>query len=54
MENKVIDIILARMDKLENKIDVLIAFKWQIVGGSILASLILTVAFQLLNAWIKK
>ena len=48
MESKLIDVILNRIDKLESKIDVLIAFKYRIIGGTVIASLIMTAIFQIL------
>lgn len=52
MDNKLIDVILVKIDRLEEKVDRLLEFKWKIVGGTILASLILTGAFQLCLALI--
>ena len=65
MENRVIDIILNRLDKIETKaddrftkieekVDKLLQFKFQIVGGTILASLILTGLFHLALALIER
>jgi hypothetical protein len=36
-----------RMDTIESKVDELLQFKWKIVGGTILASLVLTTLFQI-------
>lgn len=54
MDPKVVDIILARIDKMEEKIDRLLEFKWKIVGGTILASLVLTGLFQIVLAFIER
>lgn len=53
MDRQILDIILNRMDKMETKIDILLEFKWKIVGGTILASLVLTCIFQLILAMIE-
>ena len=36
--------------ELSSKVDTLLQFKWQIVGGSMVASLIITVLFQIAMA----
>jgi hypothetical protein len=35
-----------RFDKIEGKLDELLTFKWQIIGGSVLLSLMLTAGIQ--------
>jgi hypothetical protein len=50
MDNKLVDIILARLDKLEEKLDMLLEFKWKVVGGTLIMSLILTAVFQMFIA----
>lgn len=42
MENK----FDAKLEKMESKIDTLLQFKWKIVGGSVILSLLLTVALR--------
>lgn len=37
-----------RFDDIECKLDLLLQFKWQIIGGSLVASTLLTVAFNIL------
>lgn len=54
MNDKVVDIILDRMDKIESKLDQLLEFKWKVVGGTILASLVLTGLFQIVLAFIER
>lgn len=54
MDKTVIDLIVGRLDRLETKVDRLLEFKWQVVGGTILASLLLTGAFQLCITFILK
>jgi len=34
--------------KLHNKVDMILTFKWQIVGASIALSMILTIGFQVI------
>ena len=46
LENKLIS--------LDEKVDKLLEFKFKVIGGTILASLILTAAFQVMLAWIQK
>lgn len=36
-----------RFEKLEGKVDRLLEFKWQLVGGSLTVSAVLTVAIQI-------
>lgn len=36
-----------KFDKLENKVDQLLEFKWKIIGGSVGLSVIITVSFQI-------
>lgn len=37
-----------RLDRIEDKIDILLEFKWQIIGGSVIASAFVAFAMQLL------
>lgn len=53
MDKKIVDLLWARLDTMEQKLDKLLEFKWKIVGGTILASLLLTGAFQLCLAFIE-
>lgn len=53
MDSDVLNLLWARLDKMEKKLDDLLEFKWKIVGGTILASLILTGAFQLMMIFLK-
>jgi len=43
-----IDKVDAKVDILDAKLDELLKFKWQIIGGSMVASLIIGVLFQLI------
>lgn len=45
-QKDLIDYLHQRLDRIENKVDNLLEFKWQIVGGSVLLSLFLTVLMQ--------
>ena len=54
MDNKIADILWSRLDKLEDKIDRLLEFKWQVIGGTILASIVLTTIFQIALVMIDK
>lgn len=39
-----IELLNARLDRIEEKVDKILAFKWQIIGGSIVLSFALTLA----------
>lgn len=43
-----------RLDRIEVKLDTLLAFKWQIIGGSMFLSAILAVTIQLLSLYWSK
>lgn len=47
MEPRMFEYLTKRLDSLEHKVDSLLQFKWQIVGGGIAASALLTVTFQI-------
>jgi len=56
MEHKIFDFIRdevkdlrSELKQVNDKVDKLLAFKYQIVGGSVLASLILTVIIRLIE-----
>ena len=36
-----------RVETIDAKVDQLLAFKWQIIGGSMIASLLLTICIQI-------
>jgi hypothetical protein len=54
MDNKIIDIILDRFDKLEEKVDKLMAAHWKQVGGVIVLSIIGGFLSSLLLAFIER
>lgn len=43
------EMIHARLERLEDKIDRVLAFKWQIIGGSVVLSVMVTIAFQIIS-----
>jgi hypothetical protein len=47
MNQTVVDLINERMNRLEEKVDKILAFKLQIIGGSVVLSFILTVALNI-------
>lgn len=47
MDEQLFEVIMQRFERLEEKVDKLLAFKWQIIGGSVLLSLLLTAAINL-------
>lgn len=46
MDNQLFTLINERMNKMEEKIDKLLQFKWQIIGGTLVTSTVLTVICQ--------
>lgn len=42
-----------RFDRLEAKIDELLRFKWQVIGGSLIISTLVTVLIQMLTLLVK-
>lgn len=53
MDNQLFTMINERMNKMEEKIDKILQFKWQIVGGSFVASAVITLLAQIIIAVIK-
>lgn len=47
---KYLESIDKRLGTIEGKVDTMIEFKWQIIGGSVVLSLILGIAVQILVA----
>jgi hypothetical protein len=52
--NKLESNINARFLSIETKVDEILQFKYKVIGGTILASLLLTAAFQLVLAFIQR
>ena len=57
MDNKVVDLLVEalnkvdlKVDKLDEKVTEMLAFKWQIVGGSLVVSIIVGAAIQIFLA----
>lgn len=46
---KLMEIMQSDIKELKSDVKSLLQFKWQIVGGSIAVSVIITIAFQLMN-----
>ena len=44
---KLVEYLIARVEHIDQKVDKLLQFKWQIVGGSVVLSLVVTVLIQL-------
>jgi len=45
-----IDKVDAKVDKIDDKLNEMLAFKWQIIGGSVIMSAIIGVAIQIFLA----
>lgn len=45
--DKLIEYIKADLDEVKKDVKSLLQFKWQIVGGSVVASIVITIVFQL-------
>jgi len=58
MNKELMDYFIAKTDErfklIETKLDTIIKFKYQVIGGSVLVSIILTASFQLLLHWTNK
>lgn len=46
MDEHILKLITERMDRMEDKIDVLLEFRWKIVGGTIVVSAVAGVIIQ--------
>lgn len=42
-----------KISEVENKVDALLAFKWQIIGGSVLLSIILTAVINIAALFVR-
>lgn len=50
---KYIQTLDSRLERLESNVEKLLEFKWQIIGGGIVVSAMVTVLFQIVYAAIK-
>ena len=48
MSSDLLEYIIQRLEKIDGKVDKLLEFKWQIIGGSAVISVFVTLAIQLL------
>ncbi len=46
MDNRVFDLIVARIDRLESKVDLLLEFKWKIAGMAIVVGVVSAGVFE--------
>lgn len=51
---QLIEYMIKRIEDIDSKVDELLKFKWQVIGGSVLFSLIFTGTFQVAIALISK
>lgn len=42
-----IEILNARLDRIEEKVDMILAFKYQVIGGSLMLSIFITLAINI-------
>lgn len=54
MDKEILDLILERIRTVEAKVDRLLEFKFKVIGGTILASLVLTGIFQFILALVQR
>jgi len=47
MSNELLEYIIQRIEKIDGKVDKLLEFKWQIIGGSAVVSVVVTFAIQI-------
>lgn len=52
--NKKFDKVEADMRSIDSKVDQLLEFKWQIIGGSVILSLVVTLIIQLGTMYLAK
>ena len=46
MSQDLLEYLVERVEKIDDKVDKLLQFKWQIIGGSAVLSVIVTIALQ--------
>lgn len=49
MSDELVKYLIKRIDHLEVKVDKVLQFKWQIIGGGMGISVVITLGFQILN-----
>lgn len=47
MEPKIVDLISGRLDRIEDKLDALVSFRFYVIGGAAAASLVFSFMFQI-------
>lgn len=53
-DDKLTEYILHRIETIDQKVDKLLAFKWQIIGGSVLLSVLMNLGFNVIQTFINK
>lgn len=54
MDPRLQDYLIERIEKIDEKVDQLLAFKWQIIGGAAAISVVVTACFQIVLVLINK
>lgn len=49
MDNQAFDLLKERLDRMENKIDELLEFKWKIIGGAFVLGMIGSGVFEVIK-----
>ena len=52
-DDRLVEYLVERVEKIDEKVDKLLQFKWQIIGGSMMLSVIAAIVVQVLALIIK-
>lgn len=52
-EEKRIDDIVSRLDRMESKLDALMEFRWKIDGGQMVISAVVAFVISLIGIWVR-
>ncbi len=54
MQNSLLEYLVARVEKIDDKVDELLRFKWQVLGGGLVLTSVQTFIIQLLFIYYKE
>lgn len=54
MDDKIFQILMARFDKLENKVDDLVKWRWQVYSMTVVISALLGIGVQIILSYLTK